>query len=73
MSTTHLEYVTREGDRWDLLAWHFYADPHRYEPLIAANPQVPISPILEAGLLLAIPVLEAVAASDPAALPPWKR
>ncbi|MEI4920417.1 tail protein X, partial [Klebsiella pneumoniae] len=22
----YLEHLTRDGDRWDLLAWHYYGD-----------------------------------------------
>lgn len=72
--STHLEIRTRDGDRWDLLAYRYYGDPYRYEPIIAANPHVPISPVLASGLLLAIPVLEATTDSqDVERLPPWKR
>lgn len=71
--STHLEIITREGERWDTLAWRYYADPLRYEPIIAANPQVPIMAILPAGLRLAIPVLAALPSTDTADLPPWKK
>jgi len=69
----HLEIITREGERWDLLAWTYYGDPTRYEPIIAANPQVPITPFLAAGIRLAIPVLAPVPTTAAADLPPWKR
>jgi phage tail protein X len=71
---TYREIVTREGERWDTLAWRYYGDPFRYEPIIAANPQVPILPILPSGLVLQVPVLErAAAVVDDSTLPPWKR
>jgi phage tail protein X len=71
---TYREIVTREGERWDTLAYRYYGDPYRYEPIIAANPQVPILPILPSGWVLQVPVLErAPAPVDDASLPPWKR
>jgi phage tail protein X len=72
--TPCLTYTTQAGDRWDLLAYRFYGDPFRYEPMIVANPHVPIVPVLPSGLTVAIPVL-AKSASTPSveSLPPWKR
>ncbi len=63
-------YVTRDGDRWDAIAYEMYGDATAYEPIIAANPSVPIRPTLEGGQRLLIPIREATAT---AALPPWKR
>lgn len=66
-----VEHVTTEGERWDLLAWRYYGDPHRYEAIIAANPEAPIRPTLPSGLRLRIPVLPAPDVLA-AGLPPWK-
>lgn len=68
--TEFVQYITKAGDRWDLIAWDHYGDPHAYEEIVAANPNVPIRPTLAAGLVLRIPVREA---PPPAGLPPWKR
>lgn len=69
------EHTTREGDRWDLLAWEFYGDAGAFEPIVAANPTVPLYPVFPAGVRLVIP--ERVDLLDTAAtaqeLPPWKR
>jgi len=67
-----LIHITVEGDRWDNLAWRYYRAPYGYERIIAANPDVPILPVLPGGLRLQIPVIEA---SDTLTedLPPWKR
>lgn len=70
---TYREIVTREGERWDLLAWRYYGDPLRYEPIVVANPQVAIAPILPSGTRLQIPVLPRATATAAADLPPWKR
>lgn len=71
MAEEFIQYVTKAGDRWDLIAWDHYGDAHAYEPIIVANPEVAIRPTLPAGLVLRIPVRETTAA--PAGLPPWKR
>lgn len=64
-------HVTRAGERWDLLAWQYYGDPTEYSPIIMANPNVPIEPVFEAGIAIAIPILQksTVVTAD---LPPWK-
>lgn len=66
-----LTHVTTEGERWDQLAWKYYGDAHRYPPIVEANPHVPITGALPAGLILAIPVLEPVVSNED--LPPWMR
>lgn len=66
-------HTTSAGDRWDLLAWKYYGDASKYEPIIAANPDVVIAPILPAGIRLLIPILDAADLIDSEDLPPWKR
>lgn len=68
-----LEHITSEGDRWDLLAWEYYGDASQYEPIIAANPEVMITPILTTGIRLLIPIIEDAELIDTEDLPPWKR
>lgn len=72
MADTFLEHLTVEGERWDQLAWRYYGDAFAYGPIVAANPQAPIRPLLPAGLRLRIPAATS-AAVTPAGLPPWKR
>lgn len=67
----HLIHVTREGERWDLIAWRYYRDVRQVPQLIAANPHAPNSPALPSGLRLRVPLIER--ASTTAALPPWRR
>ncbi|MGB8412652.1 MAG: tail protein X [Candidatus Binatus sp.] len=64
-------HITKAGERWDLLAWQYYGDPTDYSPIIMANPNVPIEPVFDAGLSIAVPILQksAVLTAD---LPPWK-
>lgn len=66
-----ITHVTTEGERWDQLAWRYYGDAHRYLPIVEANPHVPITAALPAGLTLAIPMLESVTSTED--LPPWMR
>ena len=77
MSTiTAIEHITREGERWDSIAWHYYGDATAYGRIIEANPDVDITDTLPSGLTLLIPVLpesENTAHIAQADLPPWKR
>ncbi len=67
----YIQHTTISGERWDLLAWEYYGDPTYYSVIIMANPQIPIEPVFEAGLIIDVPILQGsnVLASD---LPPWK-
>ena len=67
-----IEHITKDGDRWDLLAWEYYGDPTGYERIIAANPSVAIAPILPGGIKILIPVLEEAETATTEGLPPWK-
>ncbi|MEI8390093.1 MAG: tail protein X [bacterium] len=65
------EYITKDGDRWDLIAYEFYSDATLYEGIITANPEVAIIPILPSGLKLKIPVIEDNNQIQ-FELPPWR-
>jgi len=73
MAQHTLIHVTKAGERWDSIAWQYYGDAHRYAPIIAANPHVPITPMLPAGIRLNIPVLNRTSGNptNRAGLPPW--
>lgn len=70
--TEYYSYITKDNDRWDLIAYKFYNDATRYEPIINANPDVDITPILKSGLKLKIPVLDK-SETIKFELPPWKK
>lgn len=73
MSET-LPYITKEGVRWDTVAFEAYGDPARMNEIIAANPEVDITEKLPGGIELKIPVIPVTAtpvSND--LLPPWKR
>lgn len=71
MAAQYISHVTEAGERWDLLAWRFYGDPSLYSPIILANPTIPIESVFEAGLTIAIPILQ-VSLTQTGSLPPWK-
>jgi hypothetical protein len=71
MVSQFISHTTLAGERWDLLAWEYYGDPTLYTSIIMANPQVPISPAFDSGIILAIPILQ-VNQAQTANLPPWK-
>ena len=54
----YYSYITKEGDRWDLISYKFYKNPVLYEKIIKANPHAPIEPILPSGIKLKIPASE---------------
>ena len=69
-----VEYVTKQGDRWDTIAFKAYGDATLINGLIEANTSIIISPILEAGTRIIVPILESGDIQiDSELLPPWKR
>ena len=71
-SDQFIVHTTTSGERWDLLAFQYYGDATEYSPIIMANPNVPIEPVFEAGISIAIPILQksAIVTTN---LPPWRR
>jgi phage tail protein X len=67
----YIVHITKAGERWDLLAWRYYGNPTDYQMIIMANPGVAIEPVFEAGISLAVPIVQnsALVSVD---LPPWK-
>ena len=70
MSNTR--YITKQGDRWDLIAYKAYGDATMIDILITANPGIPVDPILPEGITLNIPIVDEPEV-DKSLLPPWKR
>jgi nucleoid-associated protein YgaU len=69
-----VEYIVKDGERWDTIAQKAYGNPALYEGIIEANQSTVISPILTAGTRLKIPILnQAEIEIDSELLPPWKR
>ncbi|EDW6064260.1 hypothetical protein YT14_002378 [Salmonella enterica subsp. enterica serovar Oslo] len=65
------EHLTTEGERWDHIAWRYYADPMGYGRIVLANPHIAVTPVLPGGLRLAIPVIDVSDVTEE--LPPWLR
>ena len=70
--TEYYSYITKDNDRWDLIAYKFYKNASKYEIIIKANPDVPITPTLESGINLKIPVIDESETIE-FTLPPWKK
>jgi phage tail protein X len=64
-------HVTTAGERWDLLAWQYYGDATDYSAIIVANPDVPIEPVFDAGISIAVPIQQKSGVVT-VNLPPWK-
>lgn len=77
------EYITRENQRFDQVANEAYGTTiiqvdgetiSSMQPIIEANPDVPIVDKLPAGTVLKIPVIiDSNLKTDAEKLPPWKR
>ncbi len=73
MSET-IQYVAKEGERWDTIAYKSYGRASLMQPIIEANPLVPITPRVAGGTILIIPVLDEIESkTDKEKLPPWKQ
>ena len=66
-----LVHVTSEGERWEPLAWRYSGAVSAVERIIAANPHIPISPVLPGGVRVFIPVVKAADLEHNVNLPPW--
>lgn len=65
----YLLYTTKDGDRWDLIAWDQYGDPMLYNVIVYANPGVSPVPVLTGGIQLRIPILDLQ--TEHSAWEPW--
>lgn len=66
-----IDYETRAGDTFDMLALAAYDDEKKASHIIQANPLYMGTLIFDAGITLKIPVLETTESN--ATLPPWRR
>ncbi len=70
-TTQYLQHLASEGDRWDTLAYQYYADATDYERIIASNRHLPIEATLSAGQIVFIPII--VKDTNAHAVPAWLR
>lgn len=69
-----INYTVKEGERWDSLAWKFYGSVKAMDALIEANPTIPLSAVLPAGMQVIVPILDNTSDTVISTnLPPWKR
>lgn len=74
----YLEHRTKQGERWDLLAYRYYGDPAKQTLILEANrslylDNLAVPPLLlSAGITLKIPIVQEEA-TNTTLLPPWKR
>lgn len=68
-----IAYQVQEGETWFNVSYKMYGTETLTAPIIAANPQVPITNRLPGGLVLYVPVLSANDNTQISAeqLPPW--
>jgi len=69
----YTKHITKDGDRWDELAYRYLGDSTNITPIIDANPLVPIRPEIDGGTELWIPVFDPQPLQGFNNLPPWKR
>lgn len=82
---TSAEYITKPGDRWDLIAYKAYGTigditlpdgsmVNAISYVINNNPGIIQDSVLTEGLLLQIPIIPTASVkTDAELLPPWKR
>lgn len=68
---SYYEYITQEGDTFDLLALDMYNDERLAHYIIEYNPDYSDVIVFEDGVLLKLPVVEAAETSE--TIPPWRR
>lgn len=65
-------YITKQGDRWDLIAWRAYGDITKQKEVMEANRDIMLVNSFDEGYTLILPIIPEVSTQD-AQLPPWKR
>ena len=77
-TTEHLLHKSVPGERWDTIAYKYYANGELSHVLIEANRHhftdslAPPWPVIPAGTLIRVPIMEAEKV-NPDNLPPWRR
>lgn len=65
-------YITREGDRWDLIADRAYGDVTRQKEIMEANPDIALFTVFREGITIQLPIIPE-SETQTSNLPPWKR
>lgn len=69
---TLLKHITKQGERWDQLSYHYYGNALEYGRIIDANPHIAFCETLPTGAVIYIPVLK-VKLTQNDDMPPWLR
>ena len=64
------EYITKQGDTWDLIAYRVYGNEKYMTQLIEANTQYREVVFFSANIRLVVPSIKT---PIPERLPPWRR
>ena len=67
------EYITRQGDTWDVISKRLYGDERFMDVLIRANINHRKTVVFSYGKRLAAPEINTQSAAYALNLPPWKR
>lgn len=68
------QYIVKEGERWDSIAYKAYGRASLMHDIILANPLVPVTPRISGGTVLTIPIIsDNNVKTDKELLPPWKQ
>ncbi len=65
-----MEYITSEGEAWDLIAKKVYGKEHLANVIMEANPQYLHYTLLSAGIKLYVPEIQT---SQTVEVAPWQR
>lgn len=66
-------YTTKQGDKWDSVAYHQLGSAAYADRLMQCNAQFLNHYTFPAGIMLELPEVSAVADSAVDSLPPWKQ
>ncbi|MCD7780407.1 MAG: tail protein X [Candidatus Gastranaerophilales bacterium] len=70
--TKYIFHKAGNNERWDSIAYKYYGNCYNIQPIIEANPHVPISAIITEGTELKIPI-EETTSTNTSLLPVWKQ
>lgn len=65
-------YITKNGDRWDSIAWAAYGDITKQKDIMDANPDIALLPSFGDGITLFLPIIPEVKINS-GDLPLWKQ
>ncbi len=66
---SYTDYITIEGDMFDIIALKFYSEESFAHHIMQANPEYISTIVFEGGITLKIPVFDTLETSE--SLPPW--